>query len=82
MNIEIQELLNTVQVTSLFNMTSIRLQSRSQQGDFIPLKTLEKEDQRISVRLPDLFILFLSESPAVNSHYLKIKDPSEAWISK
>lgn len=34
------------------------------------------------VTLPDLFILFLSESPAVNPHYASVKGKSEDWITE
>lgn len=34
------------------------------------------------VRLPDLFILFLSEPPAVNLHYADVRGESEAWIAQ
>lgn len=36
----------------------------------------------VEVRLPDLFILFLSEEPEVNTHYPRVRDESETWITK
>ena len=38
--------------------------------------------RQIPVRLPNMFVLFLSESPAVNPFYATIRKESETWMSK
>lgn len=43
---------------------------------------VQASDDRIAVRLPELFALFLSQQPKVNPHYGDVKGPAEEWISK
>ncbi|KAJ5247787.1 terpene cyclase [Penicillium chermesinum] len=45
-------------------------------------KPLHGHDSTTLVQLPDLFILFLSEAPAVNPHYANVKGESEKWIAE
>jgi hypothetical protein len=37
---------------------------------------------KVNVRLPDMFVLFLAEPPRVNSYYDQIKAESEAWFAE
>ncbi|OQD85463.1 hypothetical protein PENANT_c010G01167 [Penicillium antarcticum] len=48
----------------------------------VPARPDEEQGSCITVRLQDLFVLFLSEKPIVNQHYAKVRKESEAWISK
>ncbi|KAJ5320443.1 terpene cyclase [Penicillium antarcticum] len=48
----------------------------------VPAGPDEEQGSCITVRLQDLFVLFLSEKPIVNQHYAKVRKESEAWISK
>lgn len=43
--------------------------------------TLEK-DAVVQVFLPEMFLLFLAQSPRVNPHYEDIRRESEAWLLK
>ena len=42
----------------------------------------QEPSQYTQVRLPDLFILFLSEPPIVNPHYAAVRKESEAWVAE
>ena len=44
-------------------------------------QTLE-QDAVAQVVLPDMFLLFLAQSPRVNPHYENIRRESEAWLLK
>ena len=48
----------------------------------LPQEKTVQEDVRIPVRLPDMFVLFLSEAPAVNPHYATTRKESEEWFVK
>lgn len=48
----------------------------------LPQERSVHEDIRIPVRLPDMFVLFLSEVPAVNPHYATARKESEEWFVK
>lgn len=51
-----------------------------------PLRLGEKrtpeQDGYVSVRLPDLFALFLSGDPVVNPYYEVVRAESEAWMAE
>lgn len=46
------------------------------------ISSLYAERSYTQVRLPDLFILFLSEPPAINPHYADVRGESEAWVAQ
>lgn len=48
----------------------------------LPQERIVKRDTPIPVRLPDLFVLFLSGAPAVNPNYEIVRKESEEWFVK
>lgn len=40
------------------------------------------EDEHIPVRLPNMFVLFLSGQPDVNPYYESVRRASEMWLSE
>ncbi|KAE8146500.1 pentalenene synthase [Aspergillus avenaceus] len=47
----------------------------------LPIDKVPCREDIIAVRLPKMFVLFLSEIPAVNVHYDSVKRESEMWMS-
>ena len=43
--------------------------------DLIP-----EQDAVVQVVLPEMFLLFLAQTPRVNPHYENIRQESEAWL--
>lgn len=41
-----------------------------------------RRDAYVSVRLPNMFVLFLSEKPVINRCYETVKEESEFWIAR
>ena len=41
-----------------------------------------KQDTVVQVVLPEMFLLFLAQTPRVNPHYEIIRQESEAWLSE
>lgn len=39
-------------------------------------------DGKVSVTIPDMFVLFLSGPPRVNPNYARVKAESEAWFAE
>ncbi|GAT29770.1 terpene synthase metal binding domain protein [Aspergillus luchuensis] len=56
--------------------------TRVQQSVSSPTVKAPRRDTSLSIRLPEMFVLFLSGEPTVNRHYKCVKELSEAWISR
>ncbi|RAK87250.1 terpenoid synthase [Aspergillus costaricaensis CBS 115574] len=56
--------------------------TRVQQSVSSPTVKTPRRDTSLSIRLPEMFVLFLSGEPTVNRHYKCVKELSEAWISR
>lgn len=48
----------------------------------LPMGKNARRDAHVSVRLPNMFVLFLSEKPATNTYYERVKEESELWIAR
>jgi hypothetical protein len=46
------------------------------------LKQNMNQDGVVQVVLPEMFLLFLAQTPRVNPHYEDIRRESEAWLLK
>ncbi|KAI3034322.1 Initiator tRNA phosphoribosyl transferase family protein [Aspergillus niger] len=56
--------------------------TRVQQSISSPTVKIPRQDTSLTIRLPEMFVLFLSGEPIVNRHYKSVKELSEAWISR
>ena len=41
---------------------------------------ISEQDAVIKVVLPEMFVLFLAQTPRVNPHYENIRQESESWL--
>ncbi|RAL02054.1 terpene synthase family protein [Aspergillus ibericus CBS 121593] len=56
--------------------------TRAQQSILSPKVKVVRQDTSLTIRLPDMFVLFLSGEPTVNQHYECVRQQSESWISR
>lgn len=47
-----------------------------------PVLDPQCDEDKVTVILPDMFALFLSETPRVNPNYARVKAESELWFSE
>ena len=55
---------------------------RLSDGLILPMEKAACRNALVSVRLPNMFVLFLSEKPATNTYYETVKQESELWIAR
>ncbi|KAE8381454.1 isoprenoid synthase domain-containing protein [Aspergillus bertholletiae] len=48
----------------------------------LPMEKAARRDAHVSVCLPNMFVLFLSERPVTNMYYKTVKEDSELWIAR
>ncbi|PWY75125.1 pentalenene synthase [Aspergillus heteromorphus CBS 117.55] len=51
-----------------------------QQSLFPPQVKAFQQDNSLTIRLPEMFVLFLSGEPTVNPHYESVRKVSEEWL--
>ncbi|PYI05323.1 pentalenene synthase [Aspergillus sclerotiicarbonarius CBS 121057] len=56
--------------------------TRAQQSLVSPKVKFVRQDPSLTIRLPEMFVLFLSGEPTVNQHYECVRQLSETWVSR
>ncbi|PWY91371.1 pentalenene synthase [Aspergillus sclerotioniger CBS 115572] len=56
--------------------------TRIQQSVPSPKVKVVRQDTSLTIRLPGMFVLFLSGEPTMNQHYECVRQLSEAWVSR
>ncbi|QKX53231.1 uncharacterized protein TRUGW13939_00307 [Talaromyces rugulosus] len=71
-----------INVLSHLSHVSFHDQNESDYHQNRPAIAPQPSGNKVNIRLPDMFVLFLAEPPRVNSHYDRIKAESEAWFAE
>jgi hypothetical protein len=74
--------MSQINVLSHLSHVSFHDQNGSDYHQTRPAIASQPSGNKVNIRLPDMFVLFLAEPPRVNSHYHRVKAESEAWFAE